>query len=272
MKNAGVIAVVAVLAASGGVMASMWLIADRAETAVSGSPAKDEVEALRARVETLERQLDAIRTQDVLVNEAAGQEPVALTATPAQALVSAEATAAAVADSSPGTRRSSRAARREAEMRDKLIQAGWTQTEIDEVYRQRDIAALDIMAENHLARREMMEQNPAFQRFRGMESPLRQSMSETRYESYLEASGRPTTARVGNLLPGSPGDAAGLREGDRIIRYGDERVFDGGDLEGATYAGTYGEPVTVEIERDGSTFFLTLPRGPIGISSFRYRD
>ena len=97
-------------------------------------------------------------------------------------------------------------------------------------------------------------------------------MSEDKYESYLAAMGRPTSARVGKLLPGSAGDAAGLREGDRIVRYGDQRIFNGAELHGATLEGEYGQAVTIEVERDGSTFFLTLPRGPIGIGSFRYRE
>ena len=52
---------------------------------------------------------------------------------------------------------------------------------------------------------------------------------------------------------GEPADQAGLRSGDLILSYADERVFDWSDVRGATTAGERGEmvPVTVQRARSG---------------------
>ena len=269
MKPIAVNALVAVLAASGGVMAAGWFIAG--SESESDALNRDEVVELQQRVESLEFALAALQSDrspaatPLRSSEAVQREVVS---NPVQAADTAPAVDAAAA----GDRAESRRLRREQQAREKLLQAGWTAAEVDELYRKRDIATLDMMEQNHLAQREMIEKYPELARWRSAQSPMRQSMSDEQYVSYLAATGRPTSARVGRLLPGSPGEAAGLKEGDRIVRYGDQRVFGGGELEYATLQGKYGEPVTVEVERDGATFIMTLPRGPIGVSSFRYRD
>ncbi len=273
MKDLAVIVVVAVLAASGGVMASMWLLSGDEPMTAAGSTDTDALESLRDRVQVLEEQLDGLDLEDdsVAAVRAAAEAEAMSRMSPAQPPQSSGPgsvpTATSVRES-----RLDRAVRRREQTRSQLLQAGWTQVEIDEVNRLRDAAALDMLEQSHLRQREMMEKYPEMAGWRSIRDPLRQSMSEEKYVSYLEATGRPTSARIGNLLPGSPGAAAGLQEGDRIIRYGDQRVFGGGDLEYATMQGSYGEPVVVEVERDGAAFTLTLPRGPIGISSFRFRN
>ncbi len=269
MKDLTVTTVVAVLSASFGAMASIWVMDVEQDPPKSVAPDLGELQELRGRVLALEERLDGPGVEPVAgVRAGAEAEAVSRTA-PAQRLQSGGASAATTA-----TRESrfDRAARRQEQIQSQLLQAGWTQAEIDEVNRSRDAAALDMLEQSHLRQREMIDKYPEMAGWRSMRDPLRQSMSEEKYESYLEATGRPTSARIGNLLPGSPGAAAGLQEGDRIVRYGDRRVFGGGDLEYATLQGNYGEPVTIEVERDGSTFIVTVPRGPIGISSFRFRN
>ncbi len=252
-------------------MASMWLLSGDEAVTAAESTDTEELQALRDRVQVLEEQLEGLDDESAAEERAAAEAEAASRMSPAQALASGEpgfeTTATSVRE-----RRADRAARRQEQIQSQLLQAGWTQVEIDEVNRLRDVAALDLLEQSHQRQREMIEKYPEMAGWRSIRDPLRQSMSEQKYVSYLEATGRPTAARIGNLLPGSPGAAAGLREGDRIVRYGDQRVFGGGDLEYATLQGSYGEPVVVEVERDGATFTLTLPRGPIGVSSFRYRN
>jgi S1-C subfamily serine protease len=98
------------------------------------------------------------------------------------------------------------------------------------------------------------------------QNPLRESLGDEKYASYLEATGRPASVNINRLLPGSAGANAGLREGDIIRSYAGSRVFTRSDLERATFEGDYGEPVTIEVERDGAVFYMTVPRGPIGTS------
>jgi hypothetical protein len=99
----------------------------------------------------------------------------------------------------------------------------------------------------------------------GGEQTLRQELGEAEYERYLTALGRPTKVGVFNVISSSPAEQAGLRAGDAILSYGGARVFDMRELNDLTVEGTPGQPVVVEVERDGQNVQLVLPRGPIGI-------
>lgn len=98
---------------------------------------------------------------------------------------------------------------------------------------------------------------------------LRAELGDVDYERYLEATGRPTSVGVMNVIAGSPAEQAGLERGDRLVGYGGQRVYDVGDLNALTVEGTPGEPVTVEVERDGRRIQIVIPRGPLGITGGR---
>ena len=97
------------------------------------------------------------------------------------------------------------------------------------------------------------------------EQTLRQDLGDAEYERYLTALGRPTKVGVFNVIASSPAEQAGLHAGDQIVSYGGARVFDMRELNDLTLQGTPGQPVAVEVERDGQNVQLVLPRGPIGI-------
>jgi hypothetical protein len=99
----------------------------------------------------------------------------------------------------------------------------------------------------------------------GTQQTLRQELGDTEYERYLTALGRPTKVGVFNVIPSSPAEVAGLRPGDEILSYGGTRVFDMRELNDLTVEGTPGQPVVLEVQRDGQNLQLVLPRGPIGI-------
>ena len=68
-------------------------------------------------------------------------------------------------------------------------------------------------------------------------------------------------------MPGSAAQLAGLKEGDIVIAYDGERLFDFEDLRTASYNGEPGESVILEVRRaDGTPAQLFIPRGPMGIS------
>ena len=75
---------------------------------------------------------------------------------------------------------------------------------------------------------------------------------------------------VGSVLESSPGQRAGLQPGDQITAYGGERVFGYDDLSRRTMAATPGQPVVVDIVRDGVPMQVVIEGGPIGISNSRY--
>src|SRR5690606_32855157 len=99
------------------------------------------------------------------------------------------------------------------------------------------------------------------------EALLRSEMSDDESERYVAALGRPTNVDVDQVLANSPAKQAGLEAGDEIVAYGGKRVFSYHERTAFTLAGTPGEPVVVDVRRDGQMLQLVLPRGPLGISS-----
>ncbi|MBL4671144.1 MAG: PDZ domain-containing protein, partial [Arenicella sp.] len=100
-------------------------------------------------------------------------------------------------------------------------------------------------------------------------NPIRAELGEQNYQRYLEANGLPTSASIGSVIGGSPGESAGLRAGDNVVSYAGERVFNLNDINNLTIQGQVGESVLIEVDRNGESVQLTIPRGPIGINSGR---
>jgi len=101
---------------------------------------------------------------------------------------------------------------------------------------------------------------------------LRAELGEAGYERYLEANGRSTSVIVGSVIESSPAERAGLMPGDRITRYGGERIFGMTELMRQTMEGAPGQQVAVDIVRDGMPMQVVIPRGPLGISAGRRFD
>jgi membrane-associated protease RseP (regulator of RpoE activity) len=96
---------------------------------------------------------------------------------------------------------------------------------------------------------------------------LRAELGDAQYERFLEATGRPTRVDVANVLSSSAAETAGIQSGDEIVAYGGERVFDVRDLNRVLLDGDPGEPVVVDVVREGQPIQVVIPRGPLGISS-----
>ena len=94
-----------------------------------------------------------------------------------------------------------------------------------------------------------------------------QELSREEFDQYLNAFGGRTELQIGDLLESAPAYEAGLRPGDKIIRYNNQRVFHMGDLRSQVYQAEPGSSVSVEIQRQGSSAPETiyLPAGPLGI-------
>jgi membrane-associated protease RseP (regulator of RpoE activity) len=99
---------------------------------------------------------------------------------------------------------------------------------------------------------------------------LREELGDEAYDRYLYASGGSNRVRVRSVMPGSAAELAGLRDGDILLSYDGERLFDFEDLREASYRGEPGEAVTLEVRRaDGTVEQLVIQRGPMGISGHR---
>ncbi|WP_105103895.1 PDZ domain-containing protein [Microbulbifer pacificus] len=94
-----------------------------------------------------------------------------------------------------------------------------------------------------------------------------QELTQEEFEQYLNATGGRSEFEISSILESAPAYDAGLRAGDKIIRYNNQRVFHMGDLRTQVYQVAPGTSVPVEIQRKGSTAPETiyLPAGPLGI-------
>jgi len=103
------------------------------------------------------------------------------------------------------------------------------------------------------------------QQLRDLRVGLRTELGDERFDLLLFATGRHNRVVVTDLLADSPAERAGVRPGDEILSYAEQRVFRGGELKSATTEGRAGERVELVVLRDGSRERLWVPRGPLGI-------
>jgi hypothetical protein len=105
----------------------------------------------------------------------------------------------------------------------------------------------------------------AVQSLDSKEGELENQLGESMYDSYLYASGRPNRVSVTSVFPSAQAGIAGIVSGDHIIRYDNQRIYNGFDLREATTGGNAGDTIALEVERDGKTIQFYLVRGPLGI-------
>ena len=94
---------------------------------------------------------------------------------------------------------------------------------------------------------------------------LEQEFGSDNYSRYLFAMGRPNQVNVQSVIDNSPAYNAGMQNGDRVVSYNGETVYDARTIRQGTQGGTAGEMVPVIVMRDGQRVELYVPRGPLGI-------
>lgn len=97
------------------------------------------------------------------------------------------------------------------------------------------------------------------------EEELKQRLGEDGYDAYLYASGQPNRVAVTSVLESAQAGQAGIRAGDQILRYDNQRIYDWRDLREATTSGDLSDTVAVEVEREGESMSFYLARGPLGV-------
>jgi len=97
------------------------------------------------------------------------------------------------------------------------------------------------------------------------EDELRERLGESAYDAYLYASGQSNRVAVTSVLASAQAGQAGIKPGDHIVRYDNQRIYNRMDLRSATTSGDISDTVPVEVERDGETLQFYLVRGPLGI-------
>lgn len=155
---------------------------------------------------------------------------------------------------------------------ERLAAAGFTD---DQIVAFRDVqtqARLDRIALDDRARREGWANTPRyFEELNAASSnpvqTVRESLSDAEFDRYLYAIGQPNRIVVGSVIETSAADQAGFQRGDIVMSYDGQRIWNGQELTELRSAGESGAPTSVEVMRDGVPMTLTIPRGPMGITT-----
>src|SRR4029453_6300966 len=151
-----------------------------------------------------------------------------------------------------------------------FLEAGFDPARAEYVKQLQDDLQLQRLYVRDQAEREGWIRSPryreAMEAIQQREEGLVQDLGEADYDRYLYSTGRPNRVLVGDVLANGPAQQAGIQVGDAILSYGGERIFEAGSLVTATREGTSGMSTAVEIERDGQTQVVYVPRGPLGIN------
>ena len=113
--------------------------------------------------------------------------------------------------------------------------------------------------------------NQAMREVNGDLTALRDDVGDDAYDRYLFAAGQVNRVVVGSVIAGSSAEDSGIKPGDTVLRYDDQRVFSTNELQSATTEGVAGDTVAVTVLRGGQRLRLYLPRGPLGVRLFTER-
>lgn len=173
-----------------------------------------------------------------------------------------EAAAATVAEGP--ARRVSRGGR-EGGRAERLVAAGFSPERADWIVQRESRYRMAMLEARHEAQRTGNYED--YNEIRAAEQQaFRDELGQAEYERYLEGTGRPTSVVVTGVMDTSPAQRAGLQPGDRIVSYGGLRIYSMSELNRATLAGSPGETVYLQIEREGMPMQVAIPRGPVGIT------
>jgi len=207
---------------------------------------------LEARLEVLDGQLTALRGSAPETVEEAAAKPEAAAAAPSVAAAPASGEESVTS------------------MEHALVAAGIDAPTATEIRRRRDALTLSEIYLRDQATREGWLDTPDFAakmaEIDQQRTSIRDEIGDDAYDRYLAALEHPNRVAVNEVMLDSPAAAAGLQAGDVVLRYGDTRIFDPGELVTATRGGTAGEPVQLEIIRQGQRLEINVPRGPLGVS------
>lgn len=97
------------------------------------------------------------------------------------------------------------------------------------------------------------------------EVSIRDEIGDDAYDRYLFASGQSNRIRVVSVMVGSAAETAGMKNGDLILSYGEQPMFEWSELQNASTQGTRDEYISVTVFRNGQLTNLWMPRGPLGV-------
>lgn len=126
---------------------------------------------------------------------------------------------------------------------------------------------LELLYLRDQATREGWAGTPRFlQAMHELRSGLRESVGDETFDWLLYATQRANRVAVRAVLSTGPAAQSGLRVGDLILRYDDQAIFKGRELQRATSQGEAGRRVPMDVlSKSGPVRRITVPSGPLGI-------
>ncbi len=94
---------------------------------------------------------------------------------------------------------------------------------------------------------------------------IREEFGDTAYDSYLYASGQPNRVEVASVLRSSAAVSAGVQSGDFLRSLDGNPLYNARDLTSRLRESSSDETYALAIERNGRTFEVWVPGGPLGV-------
>lgn len=145
-----------------------------------------------------------------------------------------------------------------------LVRAGLSDADAERLRARWEAHELEKLEINNLGLREGWKGRRFHQEHRALEAALRRELGDE-WDAYLYATGRENRVRVSNVLADSLASRVGFEEGDMILSYDRQRVYQPNELQGGSAACPAGAFVGVEVMRDGRLETLRAPCGPLGV-------
>ncbi len=147
-----------------------------------------------------------------------------------------------------------------------LVEAGFDEFRAEEILGMTEMIQMDVLN----ARFEATQNGERFDAGSAQleaTQGFRTTLGDVDYEKYLVATNQSTSVSIRNVLESSPAQAAGLLSGDEIISYNGERVYNNNDLTRLSSSAEASGNILVEVIRDGLPTSVSMPVGPIGVTS-----
>ena len=153
---------------------------------------------------------------------------------------------------------------------DNLISAGIDPTVADEILRrisQQEFRRMELknLISRNISPDLQQQYLDELRNLRESKISLRSEIGDEGFDNYLIVSGQNNRMKVTTVMAGSPAEINGVKKGDVILSYGDQKILSWPDLRKATLAGDVGISTNIEIMRDGQRINITVPRGTLGV-------
>ena len=150
-----------------------------------------------------------------------------------------------------------------------LIQIGVTESIAEEILSRLSQFEYGLLELHDRAEREGYLNSSRYSRERNklmLNAPsLQKELGKDNYDNYLYKTEQNNRVSISTVMMNSPAEQLGVKSGDIILNYANEKILSWQELRKLTRNGVYGEYVNLNILRDGKMLNILVPRGPLGV-------